>query len=138
MSLFENGPSLVAIQIKPFLYIMFVFGCKINTFCQHFKENKNISFLLFVEYFKFIEAYHILLTICKAESIFITQIVRLRKIIKISVFIFLHISTNRRTFATEIKQIVIEIFERLSKSKVSKETKLERMSNLKIETRRER
>ena len=138
MSLFENGPSLVAIQIKPFFYIMFVFGCKINTFCQHFKENKNISFLLFIEYFKFIEAYHILLTICKAESIFITQIVRLRKIIKISVFIFLHISTNRRTFATEIKQIVIEIFERLSKSKVSKETKLERMSNLKIETRRER
>ncbi len=138
MSLFENGPSLVAIQIKPFFYIMFVFGCKINTFCQHFKENKNISFLLFIEYFKFIKAYHILLTICKAESIFTTQIVRLRKIIKISVFIFLHISTNRRTFATEIKQIVIEIFERLSKSKVSKETKLERMSNLKIETRRER
>ena len=138
MSLFENGHSLVATQIKPFFYIMFVFGCKINTFCQYFKENKNISLLLFVKHFKFIEAYPILLTICKAESIFITQIVRLRKIIKISAFIFLHISTNRRTFATEIKQIVIEIFERLSKSKVSKETKLERMSNLKIETRRER
>lgn len=115
MSLFENGPSLVAIQIKPFSYTMFVFECKINTFCQNFKENKNISLLLFIEYFKFIEAYHILLTICKAESIFITQIVRLRKIIKISVFIFLHISTNRRTFAIEIKQIVIEIFERLTK-----------------------
>lgn len=126
MSLFENGPSLVAIQIKPFFYIMFVFGCKINTFCQHFKENKNISFLLFIEYFKFIKAYHILLTICKAESIFITQIVRLRKIIKISVFIFLHISTNRRTFATEIKQIVIEIFEGLAKSQISKEIRHER------------
>ena len=126
MSLFENGPSLVAIQIKPFFYTMFVFGCKINTFCQHFKENKNISLLLFIEYFKFIEAYHILLTICKAESIFITQIVRLRKIIKISVFIFLHISTNRRTFATEIKQIVIEIFERLTKSQISKEIRHER------------
>ena len=126
MSLFENGPSLVAIQIKPFFYTMFVFGCKINTFCQHFKENTSISFLLFIEYFKFIEAYHILLTICKAESIFITQIVRLRKIIKISVFIFLHISTNRRTFATEIKQIVIEIFERLTKSQISKEIRHER------------
>lgn len=126
MSLFENGPSLVAIQIKPFFYTMFVFGCKINTFCQHFKENKNISLSLFVEHFKFIEAYHILLTICKAESIFMTQIVRLRKIIKIYVFIFLHISTNRRTFATEIKQIVIEIFERLAKSQISKEIRLER------------
>ena len=126
MSLFENGPSLVAIQTKPFFYTMFVFGCKINTFCQHFKENKNISRLLFVEHFKFIEAYHILLTICKAESNFITQIVRLRKIIKISVFIFLHISTNRRTFATEIKQIVIEIFKRLAKSQISKEIRHER------------
>ena len=126
MSLFENGPSLVAIQIKPFFYTMFVFECKINTFCQIFKENKNISLLLFIEYFKFIEAYHILLTICKAESIFITQIVRLRKIIKISVFIFLHISTNRRTFAIEIKQIVIEIFERLTKSQISKEIRHER------------
>ena len=126
MSLFENGPSLVAIQIKPFFYIMFVFGYKINTFCQYFKENKNISLSLFVEHFKFIEAYHILLTICKAESIFITQIVRLRKIIKISVFIFLHISTNRRTFAIEIKQIVIEIFERLTKSQISKEIRHER------------
>lgn len=126
MSLFENGPSLVAIQIKPFFYTMFVFEYKINTFCQNFKENKNISLLLFIEYFKFIEAYHILLTICKAESIFITQIVRLRKIIKISVFIFLHISTNRRTFATEIKQIVIEIFERLTKSQISKEIRHER------------
>lgn len=126
MSLFENGPSLVAIQIKPFFYTMFVFECKINTFCQNFKENKNISLLLFIEYFKFIEAYHILLTICKAESIFITQIVRLRKIIKISVFIFLHTSTNRRTFATEIKQIVIEIFERLTKSQISKEIRHER------------
>lgn len=126
MSLFENGPSLVATQIKPFFYTMFVFGCKINTFCQHFKENKNISLSLFVEHFKFIEAYHILLTICKAESIFITQIVRLRKIIKISVFVFLHISTNRRTFATEIKQIVIEIFERLAKSQISKEIRRER------------
>ena len=126
MSLFENGPSLVAIQTKPFFYTMFIFGCKINTFCQHFKENKNISLSLFVEHFKFIEAYHILLTICKAESIFMTQIVRLRKIIKISVFIFLHISTNRRTFATEIKQIVIEIFERLAKSQTSKEIRHER------------
>lgn len=126
MSLFENGPSLVAIQIKPFFYTMFVFEYKINTFCQNFKENKIISLSLFIEYFKFIEAYHILLTICKAESIFITQIVRLRKIIKISVFIFLHISTNRRTFATEIKQIVIEIFERLTKSQISKEIRHER------------
>ena len=126
MSLFENGPSLVAIQIKPFFYTMFVFECKINTFCQNFKANKNISLLLFIEYFKFIEAYHILLTICKAESIFITQIVRLRKIIKISVFIFLHISTNRRTFATEIKQIVIEILEILAKSQISKEIRHER------------
>lgn len=126
MSLFENGPSLVAIQIKPFFYTMFVFEYKINTFCQNFKENKNISLLLFIEYFKFIEAYHILLTICKAESIFITQIVRFRKIIKISVFIFLHISTNRRTFAIEIKQIVIEIFERLTKSQISKEIRHER------------
>lgn len=126
MSLFENGPSLVAIQIKHFFYTMFVSECKINTFCQNFKENKNISLLLFIEYFKFIEAYHILLTICKAESIFMTQIVRLRKIIKISVFIFLHISTNRRTFATEIKQIVIEIFERLTKSQISKEIRHER------------
>lgn len=126
MSLFENGPSLVAIQIKPFFYTMFVFDRKINTFCQHFKENKNISLSLFVEHFKFIEAYHILLTICKAESIFIIQIVRLRKIIKISVFIFLHISTNRRTFAIEIKQIVIEIFERLTKSQISKEIRHER------------
>lgn len=126
MSLFENGPSLVAIQIKPFFYTMFVFEYKINTFCQNFKENKNISLLLFIEYFKFIEAYHILLTICKAESIFITQIVRLQKIIKISVFIFLHISTNRRTFAIEIKQIVIEIFERLTKSQISKEIRHER------------
>lgn len=126
MSLFENGPSLVAIQIKPFFYTMFVFCCKINTFCQYFKENKNISLSLFVEHFKFIEAYHILLTICKAESIFMTQIVRLRKIIKISVFIFLHISTNRRTFATEIKQIVIEMFERLAKSQISKEIRHER------------
>jgi hypothetical protein len=126
LSLFENGPSLVAIQIKPFFYTMFVFEYKINTFCHNFKENKNISLLLFIEYFKFIEAYHILLTICKAESIFITQIVRLRKIIKISVFIFLHISTNRRTFAIEIKQIVIEIFERLTKSQISKEIRHER------------
>lgn len=64
---------------QAFFYTMFVFGCKINTFCQHFKKNKNISLSLFIEHFKFIEAYHILLTICKAESNFITQIVRLRK-----------------------------------------------------------
>ena len=76
MSLFENGPSLVAIQIRTLFCIMFVFGCKINTFCQYFKENKSISILLFVEHFKFIETYHILLTICKAESIFMVQIVR--------------------------------------------------------------
>ena len=126
MSLFENGLSLVVIQTKPFFCIMFVFVCKINTFCQHFKENKNISLLLFIKHFKFIEAYPILLTICKAESVFITQIVRKRKIIKISVFIFLHISANRRTFATEIKQIVIETFERLAKSQISKEIRHER------------
>ena len=54
------------------------------------------------------------------------QIVRQRKIIKISVSIFLHISTKRRTFATEIKQIVIETFERLAKSQISKETRHER------------
>ena len=126
MSLFENGLLLVVIQTKSFFYIMFVFGCKINTFCQYFKEKTSISLLIFVKHFKFIRAYHILLTICKAESIFITQIVRLRKIIKISVFIFLHISTNRRTFATEIKQIVIEIFERLAKSQISKEIRHER------------
>ena len=105
---------------------MFVFGCKINTFCQYFKENKNISLLLFIKHFKFIEAYPILLTICKAESNFMTQIVRKREIIKISVFIFLHISTNRRTFATEIKQIVIETSERLAKSQISKEIRHER------------
>lgn len=105
---------------------MFVFGCKINTFCQYFKVQSNISLLFFIEYFKFIRAYRILLTICKAESIFITQIVRKRKIIKISVFIFLHISANRRTFATEIKQIVIETFERLAKSQISKEIRHER------------
>ena len=126
MSLFENEQSLVVIQTKPFFCIMFVFSCKINTFCQYLKENTNISLLRFIEYFNFIEAYHILLTICKAESIFITQIVRLRKIIKISVFIFLHISTNRRIFATEIKQIVIETFERLAKSQISKEIRHER------------
>lgn len=105
---------------------MFVFGCKINTFCLYSKEKVNISLLLFIEYFKFIRAYRILLTICKAESIFMTQIVRKRKTIKISVFIFLHISANRRTFATEIKQIVIEIFERLAKSQISKEIRHER------------
>ena len=55
---------------------MFVFDCKINTFCQHFKENTSISLLLFIKHFKFIEAYPILLTICKAESIFMVQIVR--------------------------------------------------------------
>ena len=55
---------------------MFVFGCKINTFCQHFKEYKNILLLFFIEYFKFIRAYRILLTICKAESDFMIQIVR--------------------------------------------------------------
>ena len=126
MSLFENGPSLVAIQIKPFFYIMFVFGCKINTFCQHFKENTSISFLLFIKHFKFIQAYPILLTICKAEDVFMIQIVRQRKIIEISVYIFLHISAKRRTFATEIKQIVIETFERLAKSQISKETRHER------------
>ena len=126
MSLFENGLLLVVIQTKSLFYIMFVFGCKINTFCQYFEVKVNISLLLLVEYFKFIRAYRILLTICKAESVFITQIVRKRKIIKISVFIFLHISTNRRTFATEIKQIVIEIFERLAKSQISKEIRHER------------
>ena len=105
---------------------MFVFGCKINTFCQYFKGNKSISFLLFIKHFKFIKAYHILLTICKAESNFMIQIVRQQKIIKISAFIFLHISTNRRTFATEIKQIVIEIFERLANSQISKEIRHER------------
>lgn len=82
--------------------------------------------MLFVEHFKFIEAYPILLTICKAESNFMIQIVRQRKTIKISVFIFLHISTNRRTFATEIKQIAIEIFERLAKSQISKEIRHKR------------
>lgn len=101
-------------------------AAKLIHFVSILKKNKNISLSLFVEHFKFIEAYHILLTICKAESIFITQIVRLRKIIKISVFIFLHISTNRRTFATKIKQIVIEIFERLTKSQISKEIRHER------------
>lgn len=55
---------------------MLVFGCKINTFCQYLKEKANISFSLSVGYFKFIRAYRILLTICKAESVFITQIVR--------------------------------------------------------------
>ena len=123
---FRKRTFIGVIKTKSFFYIMFVFGCKINTFCQYFKENTSISFLLFIEHFKFIKAYHILLTICKAKSIFITQIVRLRKIIKISVFIFLHISTNRRTFATEIKQIVIEIFERLAKSQISKEIRHER------------
>ena len=105
---------------------MFVFDCKIDTFCQHFKENTSILLLFFIEYFKFIRSYRILLTICKAESNFMIQIVRMRKIIKISAFIFLHISTNRRTFATEIKQIVIETSERLAKSQISKEIRHER------------
>lgn len=47
------------------LYNMFVFGCKINTFYQHFKAIKNISLLLFHDYSKFIQSYRILLTICK-------------------------------------------------------------------------
>lgn len=34
---FENGLSLVVIQIKSSFIVMFVFGCKINTFCY---ENK--------------------------------------------------------------------------------------------------
>ena len=55
---------------------MFVFGCKINTSCQYSKEKANISLLFFIKYFKFIRAYRILLTICKAESIFMIQIVR--------------------------------------------------------------
>lgn len=101
-------------------------AAKLIHFVSILKKIQAFRFCFFIEYFKFIKAYHILLTICKAESIFITQIVRLRKIIKISVFIFLHISTNRRTFATEIKQIVIEIFERLAKSQISKEIRHER------------
>ena len=76
MSLSENGLSLVVIQIESFSNIMFVFGCKINTFCQHFKGKVNISFLLFIGYFNFIQAYPILLTICKAEGFFMMQIVR--------------------------------------------------------------
>lgn len=36
------------------------------------------------------------------------QIVREQKYLLFNVYFFLHISTNRRTFATEIKQIVIE------------------------------
>ncbi len=61
----ENGPSFDCHSNQVILYIMFVFGCKINTFCQHFKAIKNISFLLFHDYFKFIQSYRILLTICK-------------------------------------------------------------------------
>lgn len=99
---------------------------KLIHFVSILKKIKTFRFCFFVEHFKFIEAYHILLTICKAESIFMTQIVRKRKTIKISVFIFLYISANRRTFATEIKQIVIEIFERLAKSQISKEIRHER------------
>ena len=76
MSLSENGLSLVVIQTESFPNIMFVFGCKINTFCQRFKEKANISFLLFIGYFNFIQAYPILLTICKAEGVFMIQIVR--------------------------------------------------------------
>lgn len=101
-------------------------AAKLIHFVSILKQIKAFRFIFFVEHFKFIEAYHILLTICKAESIFMIQIVRQRKIIKISAFIFLHISTNRRTFATEIKQIVIEIFERLAKSQISKEIRHER------------
>ena len=138
MSPTKNGLSLIVTQIKPFFYILFVFGCKINTFCQNFKDIKSISFLLFYWYYKFIRLSYILLTICNLSYFSALQIVRCKKQLSFSVYLFLHISTNSRTFATEIKQIVIEIFERLSKSKVSKETKLERMPNLKIETRRER
>lgn len=76
MSLLKTDFSLVVITFYPFSNTMFVFGCKINTFCQNFIENINISLTLFIEHFKFIEAYHILLTICKAESNFMVQIVR--------------------------------------------------------------
>ena len=41
----ENAKILT--QINPSFYILFVFGCKINTFCQNFKDIKSISFLLF-------------------------------------------------------------------------------------------
>ena len=76
MSLSENKLSLVVTQIESFSNIMFVFSCKINTFCQRFKEKANILFLLFIGYFNFIQAYPILLTICKAEGVFMIQIVR--------------------------------------------------------------
>lgn len=62
------------------------------------KGIQTFRFYFFVEHFKFIEAYHILLTICKAESTFMIQIVRLQKIIKI-----------RYLFSCIFQQIVVPL-----------------------------
>lgn len=75
---------------------------------QHFKAIKNISLLLFHDYFKFIQSYRILLTNCKHSSFSSLQFEKRQILLLFPVYIFLSIPTKSRTFATEIKQIVIE------------------------------
>lgn len=79
------------------LYIMFVFGCKINTFCQNFKAIINISLLLFRGYFKFIQSYRILLTNCKQSSFSSSQIERNLIFIIIFCIIFL-VYFNKKSY----------------------------------------
>ncbi len=60
---FENGLSLVVIQIKSFFIIMFVFGCKINTFCYENKIQTNILFYFCCLCFSLFLVYSHILTI---------------------------------------------------------------------------
>ena len=78
-------------------YIMFVFGCKINTFCQNFKATTNISLLLFHDYFKFIQSYRILLTNCKHSSFSSLQFERRLNFIIISCIYFL-VYFNKKSY----------------------------------------
>ena len=88
---FENGLSLVVIQIKSSFIIMFVFGCKINTFCYKSKTQTNILFYFYCLCFSLFLVYSHILTIWNINMILTEQLVSFIKIFRVKCFFKAHL-----------------------------------------------
>ena len=93
----ENGPFLNVAQAKSFFTLCSFSAAKLIHFVSILKQSKNISFLLFRDYFKFIQSYRILLTNCKHSSFSSLQFERRLKFIFISCMFFL-VYSNKKSY----------------------------------------
>ena len=93
----ENGPSLIVTQIKSSFTLCSFSAAKLIHFVSILKQSKNISLLLFHDYFKFIQSYRILLTNCKHSSFSSLQFERRLNFIIISCIYFL-VYSNKKSY----------------------------------------